>query len=77
MRLIVKGTKDEAVKAAAARGIALDVATETGDGHVLATCAESYVTAALLWFVEPGGVVRGEGYPAGVLLHYCHGERAP
>ncbi len=74
MRLIIKAsTKDEAIAAAAARGIALDAADDIGNGRMLATCADSFVTAALIWFCEPGGPVRGEGYSAGTLLHYTHG----
>lgn len=76
MRLIVKGTKAEAIAAAAARGIPLRVLETTADDSVSGDAPDTCVTAALLWFVEPVPAVPGKGFPAGSLLYYTHGHGA-
>jgi hypothetical protein len=71
MRLIIKGNRFQAAKAAADRGIGFAFIAERYDGRTIGE-ANLSATKANEWLCETGiaEVVPGLGYPVGSLLYW-------
>ncbi len=84
IRLIVKGDRETAVKAASDRGIPFEFRNEIKPKDLypefttVGLTSECYLEKVSKWFVEdishasPWG--NGQGYPVGSLLHYASEE---
>ena len=69
MNLIIKGTVEDAKRAAESRGIEITNVRALANGReVVANAADDCRTAVICWYCEESEMSEGEGYPPGTLL---------
>ena len=71
IRLWIKGSIDDAKKAAGMRGIELLNAQESQRQTVMADATEEHLVKVIHWYCEDTEMIPGEGSPAGTLLLHC------
>jgi hypothetical protein len=76
IRLLVKGTKLEAARAAADRGIPACYCYACRMGSVMLSCGSQHLTRVSQWYVESSTPIPGTGFPPGTLLHYAWPEES-
>ena len=72
MKLIVKGNRFDAAKAAANRGIPFIFHNEHAT-TTLGGCAVNHFDKVQAWFCEHSEMIPRKGYPNGTLLFYSSG----
>lgn len=70
IRLIIKGTRRQALQAARERGIDITPKPTRIKGETVATAGVEDYPSVALWFAEPIEAKPGEGFPPGSLLFY-------
>lgn len=68
--VVIKGTVDEAKKAAAARRVVLSHIREGNHGHAVGTVGDRFAHPVLNWYQDRNKYADEKGYPPGTLTLY-------